>query len=75
MTREEMLNRMIADLAAMDDAMADSELPAEVQLRGINTALRIILRCADGESILRRAATVIRRADRLAAAHPEFGPI
>lgn len=57
------------------DYPPDMKLSAETQMHGILVALRAILRCGEAESILRRAITVMRRADRLAAAHTEFGPI
>lgn len=59
----------------IDTDPPDLHLSAEEQMRGILKALRVILRCYEGESILRRAATVMRRADRLAEKYPEFGPI
>lgn len=55
--------------------LMDTKLTQEQQLRLILKVLRVILRCADEESLVARAMTVIRRADRLATTHPEFGPI
>lgn len=71
MNKQELVDALVKS----EDLGMDLDIPVMEQLIGINKALRVILRCGEGESLLRRAATVMRRADRLAEKYPEFGPI
>jgi hypothetical protein len=66
---------IVKSVASSGEYGSDDTVSADSINRGIRQALRIILRCREGESILERAATVMRRADRLAEKYPEFGPI
>jgi len=70
-----MTNEEFVALIESLDVADEMQIDAFAMSRGILKALRIILRCSEGESILRRAITVMRRANRLAEKYPEFGPI
>lgn len=56
-----------------DSDWNELKFPADIQMLGILKALRHILKCGEGESILYRAATIMRRHDQMYAALGHYG--